>query len=337
MGGTDEVLAAAVAYSRVALRRRRRLLALQHAQQRRPRHRQHGAARLGDGGERHPLPGALAGPDPRLGPAAPPRRSRARPPRACAPSASAASCCSRSSARAGAWSGSRCAATVSGAALFWEILRVGAPGSLNTVLTNLTVVVLTALVGPFGATALAGYGMGARLEYLQIPLVFGLGSALVTMVGTNIGAGDRARAVARRLGRLRDGRGHHRHDRAPRRAVPARLARPLHHRPGRAGRGHALSHDRGPVLRLLRRWGSRSTSPRRARAGWSGRSSPASPGWSIAAVGGWLATRWLGGGLSGIFAAMAVALVVFGVINVAAVRLGAWRARDGRPRAGHAR
>jgi Na+-driven multidrug efflux pump len=48
--------------------------------------------------------------------------------------------------------------------LFWEILRVGAPGSLNTVLTNLTVVVLTALVGPFGATALAGYGLGARLE-----------------------------------------------------------------------------------------------------------------------------------------------------------------------------
>ena len=79
--------------------------------------------------------------------------------------------------------------------LFWEILRVGAPGSLNTVLTNLTVVVLTALVGPFGATALAGYGLGARLEYLQIPIVFGLGSGLVTMVGTSVGAGDRARAV----------------------------------------------------------------------------------------------------------------------------------------------
>jgi MATE family, multidrug efflux pump len=79
-------------------------------------------------------------------------------------------------------------------ALFWEILRVGAPGSLNTVLTNLNVVLLTGLVGPFGAFALAGYGMGARLEYLQIPLVFGFGSALVTMVGTNIGAGNRVRA-----------------------------------------------------------------------------------------------------------------------------------------------
>jgi Na+-driven multidrug efflux pump len=73
-------------------------------------------------------------------------------------------------------------------ALFWEILRVGAPGSLNTVMTNLTIVLVTGLVGPFGAHALAGYGMAARLEYLQIPLVFGLGSALVTLVGTNAGA-----------------------------------------------------------------------------------------------------------------------------------------------------
>ena len=49
-------------------------------------------------------------------------------------------------------------------------------------------------MGPFGSLALAGYGVGSRLEYLQIPLVFGLGSALVTMVGTNIGAGQHARA-----------------------------------------------------------------------------------------------------------------------------------------------
>src|SRR3970282_2520437 len=77
---------------------------------------------------------------------------------------------------------------------FWEILRVGAPGSLNTILTNLTIVLMTGLVGPCGTLALAGYGMGARLEYLQIPLVFGMGSALVAMVGTNVGAGQIARA-----------------------------------------------------------------------------------------------------------------------------------------------
>ena len=41
-------------------------------------------------------------------------------------------------------------------ALFAEILRVGLPGALNTVQTNLTVVVLTGLVGGFGTVALAG-------------------------------------------------------------------------------------------------------------------------------------------------------------------------------------
>jgi Na+-driven multidrug efflux pump len=47
---------------------------------------------------------------------------------------------------------------------------------------------------------------------------------------------------------------------------------------------------------------------------------------AVAAAGGWLVTTWLGAGLSGLFAAMALALVIFGGINVAAVSLGRWRA-----------
>jgi len=79
-------------------------------------------------------------------------------------------------------------------ALFWDILRVALPGVINTVAVNLNVIVATGLVGTFGTFALAGYGVGARLEYLQIPLTFGFGSALVTLVGTNVGAGQFARA-----------------------------------------------------------------------------------------------------------------------------------------------
>lgn len=79
-------------------------------------------------------------------------------------------------------------------ALAWDILKVALPGAVNTVLTNANVMVVTSLVGAFGTLALAGYGAGARLEYLQIPLVFGLGTALVTMVGMNVGAGQAARA-----------------------------------------------------------------------------------------------------------------------------------------------
>jgi len=84
------------------------------------------------------------------------------------------------------------------ARLFREILRVGAISSVSAVQTVLTAVILTGLVGQFGAAALAGYGVGVRLELLQIPLVFAVGQALVALVGTHIGAGrpERAKAIA---------------------------------------------------------------------------------------------------------------------------------------------
>ena len=79
--------------------------------------------------------------------------------------------------------------------LFLDILRVGLVAALITVQTNLTIAIATGFVGVFGAAAIAGYGTGSRLEYLLIPLVFGLGGPLVAMVGTNIGAGRRDRAL----------------------------------------------------------------------------------------------------------------------------------------------
>ena len=78
--------------------------------------------------------------------------------------------------------------------VFREILRVGAASSLGALQTVLAAVILTGFVGSFGTAALAGYGVGVRLELLQIPLVFAIGQALVVMVGTNIGAGRGTRA-----------------------------------------------------------------------------------------------------------------------------------------------
>src|SRR5712692_8566895 len=77
----------------------------------------------------------------------------------------------------------------------YEILRVGAVASLITVTTNLAIAVATGLAGSSGPAAVAGYGTGVRLEYLLVPLVFGLGAPLVALVGTNVGAGQRARAL----------------------------------------------------------------------------------------------------------------------------------------------
>ena len=82
------------------------------------------------------------------------------------------------------------------ARLFAEILRVGAVASVSTLQTTLTVVLATALVGASaGPEAVAGYGTGNRLEYLIVPLAFGLGAPLVALVGTNLGAGRRERAL----------------------------------------------------------------------------------------------------------------------------------------------
>jgi putative MATE family efflux protein len=78
--------------------------------------------------------------------------------------------------------------------LFREILRVGALSSLNSLQTVVTAVIITGFVGRYGAAAIAGYGVGLRLELLQIPLVFAVGQALVVLVGVHIGAGRVARA-----------------------------------------------------------------------------------------------------------------------------------------------
>ena len=83
-------------------------------------------------------------------------------------------------------------------ALFAEILKVGVPGLINVIITNLSVVLLTGIAGHLGREAAIAYAMGARLEYILIPLAFGFGTAIVAMVGTNWGAKQyrRAREIA---------------------------------------------------------------------------------------------------------------------------------------------
>ncbi|HKV16953.1 MAG TPA: MATE family efflux transporter [Reyranella sp.] len=82
--------------------------------------------------------------------------------------------------------------------LFADILKVGLPTAINALQTNLCVILVTGAVGLFGTAALAGYGIASRLDYVMIPILFGLSSAVLTMVGVNIGAGkgSRARHVA---------------------------------------------------------------------------------------------------------------------------------------------
>lgn len=78
--------------------------------------------------------------------------------------------------------------------LLADILRVGAVACLSPVQSVLAILIFTGLLAQLGTEALAGYGIGQRLEFLLIPISFGIGVAAVPMVGMAMGAGQVARA-----------------------------------------------------------------------------------------------------------------------------------------------
>lgn len=78
--------------------------------------------------------------------------------------------------------------------LFQDIFKVALPASLSPLLTIFGILFLTAMVATYGEAALAGYGIGSRIEFLLIPLVFGIGAAMTSLVGLSIGAGNVDRA-----------------------------------------------------------------------------------------------------------------------------------------------
>jgi putative MATE family efflux protein len=206
--------------------------------------------------------------------------------------------------------------------LFFDIMRVGAVAALITVQTNLTIAIATGLVGRFGSAAIAGYGTGSRLEYLLIPLVFGLGGPLVAMVGTNIGAGRRERAVrAAWIGA----------------AIAAGLCEliglcaavfPLawlslfDTDPAMLEAGTRYLHWVGPVYGVFGLgMGLYFASQGAGRLLWPWLANMLRL--TIAAAGGWLVLQF-GGGLSNVFMALAAALSAFGIVNAAAVAGGVW-------------
>lgn len=78
--------------------------------------------------------------------------------------------------------------------LFVDILKVGGMSSISSVLTVATILVVTRLIANFGPEALAGYGIGTRLEFLLVPITFSFGVACLPMVGMALGAKLVARA-----------------------------------------------------------------------------------------------------------------------------------------------
>jgi putative MATE family efflux protein len=80
------------------------------------------------------------------------------------------------------------------------ILRVGLPNVLDQASTSFGFVVMMGLVAGFGTTVVAAYTVGNRIINLINVVSWGAGSALVAMIGQNLGAEnyERATQVARR-------------------------------------------------------------------------------------------------------------------------------------------
>ena len=214
--------------------------------------------------------------------------------------------------------------------LFRDILRIGLVGAISTVATNLAIGITTALVGGFGTAAIAGYGTASRLEYLLVPLVFGLGGPLVAIVGTCIGAGQRERALrATWIGAglavaMTEAIG------LWAAAFPHAWLSLFNSDPAMLEAGTEYLHAVGPLygffgLGLILYFASQGA----GRLLWPVLGNIARL--VVAASGGWLALRW-GGGLTQVFIAQGMALAIYGLINALAMMGGAWFGPVGWPR-----
>ena len=215
-------------------------------------------------------------------------------------------------------------------ALFADILRVGLVGTVSTLATNLAIGITTALVGAYGTAAIAGYGTASRLEYLLVPLVFGLGAPLVAMVGTCIGAGQRERALrATWIGAaiafaMTEAIG------LWAAAYPVAWLSLFNTEPAMIEAGSQYLRIVGPWygffgLGLVLYFASQGA----GRLLWPVLGNIARL--MVAVAGGWLALHG-GYAIAGVFAAQAAAMVVYGIANAWAIAGGAWFGPVGWPR-----
>ena len=208
--------------------------------------------------------------------------------------------------------------------LFGEILRVGIMSCFTTVIASLAALLMTGLVGRFGTDALAGYGVGLRLEYMVAPLAYGIGTGLTTMVGVAVGAQDwkRAQRIAWTGGLL---------------AfvligaigwaaalLPETWSRLFTSDPQVIAAGVAYLTRVAPFYCLF----GLGLALYFAGQGAARMTMPVAAGLvriAVATGGGWLAVEKLGMGLEGVFAAMAVGMVAYGCLIAGSLVVAPWR------------
>ncbi|CAN7501500.1 MATE family efflux transporter [Cupriavidus necator] len=210
--------------------------------------------------------------------------------------------------------------------LFARILSVGLVACALASVANLTTILVTAQLRHHGTAAVAAYGISARLEFLMIPLAFGVGSALTALVGRAVGASDwhtarRTAWVGAFLALVIAGTAGIAVGLAPVRfaslftndaeviAIAARALSWVGPAFGGFGLGMALYFASMGAGRM--RW-------------------PVAAGLcriALAVGGGWLLANVFGMGLDGHFLGVALGITAYGVVTALGVRQGEWSAR----------
>ena len=82
--------------------------------------------------------------------------------------------------------------------LFKKILSVGLVACGLALMANLTTFWVNSQLSAFGTAHVAAYGIAARVEFLMVPVAFGVGAALTALVGHAVGSGQwqQARRIA---------------------------------------------------------------------------------------------------------------------------------------------
>ena len=78
---------------------------------------------------------------------------------------------------------------------FFKLIKSGSLASCQSLMTISLALFCTAVIGIFGSHWAAGFGIAIRLELLLIPIIFGVGGALIAIAGANVGANKFQRAV----------------------------------------------------------------------------------------------------------------------------------------------
>ncbi len=75
-----------------------------------------------------------------------------------------------------------------------NVIRIGIPSSVQQSMLSLSQIAMTSIVAAFGTATLAAYGIGNRIISIATMLIMGISTATTTMVGQNIGAGEKERS-----------------------------------------------------------------------------------------------------------------------------------------------